>query len=375
MHAPLLDSRSRVMLIAPHPDDESLAAGVFLQKAVAAKASVRVIYGTDGDNNAWPQRFLERKWRLRDADRCRWGHRRRAEAINALRMLRVDPADVEFLSLPDQGISDLLIANGRATVAKIASLILAWQPTHLLLPSAMDTHPDHSSLAILIRLAIAEFLPLNHNLSELSYLVHGPSLAFTRSARQLSQTRLERNIKRRAIACHQTQVALSRRRFFAYANRPETFALAQRNAPIVFDGPIRSARRVGDALHIEVAFAMKPLRAEETALHLLGHDSTGNNIICFCATLPGRPSDIAMVDCAAREKSQFGRFKGDAFRAEIILPAGSFAAHRSLFIKLDRRVWFFDEAGWFEIPAEVPKPVVYHLNRTRSLSVTPLALR
>jgi LmbE family N-acetylglucosaminyl deacetylase len=43
MHAPLLDSRSRVMMIAPHPDDESLAAGVFLQKAVAAKASVRVI--------------------------------------------------------------------------------------------------------------------------------------------------------------------------------------------------------------------------------------------------------------------------------------------------------------------------------------------
>src|SRR5258705_414655 len=85
------------------------------------------------------------------------------------------------------------------------------------------------------------------------------------AARQLSQTRLERNIKRRAIACHRTQVALSRRRFFAYANRPETFALAQRHAPIVFDGPIRSARRVGDALHMEVAFTMKPLRAEETA--------------------------------------------------------------------------------------------------------------
>ena len=82
-----------------------------------------------------------------------------------------------------------------------------------------------------------------------------------------------------------------------------------------------------------------------------------------------------MVDCAAREKSQFGRYEGDAFRAEIILPAGSFAAHRSLFVKLDRRVWFFDEAGWFEIPAEVPKPVVHHRNRARSLSVTPLALR
>jgi hypothetical protein len=120
---------------------------------------------------------------------------------------------------------------------------------------------------------------------------------------------------------------------------------------------------------------MKPLRAEETALYLLGHNSTGNNIICFSATLPGRPSDIAMVECAAREKPQFGRYEGDAFRAEITLPAGSFAAHRSLFVKLDRRVWFFDEAGWFEIPAEVPRPVVHYLNRAPSLGVTKLALR
>ena len=51
MNLPLLTSRSRVMMFAPHPDDESLAAGIFLQRAVAAGANVRVIYATDGERN------------------------------------------------------------------------------------------------------------------------------------------------------------------------------------------------------------------------------------------------------------------------------------------------------------------------------------
>jgi LmbE family N-acetylglucosaminyl deacetylase len=52
------------MLIAAHPDDESLACSIVLQQAVGAGAAVRVIYATDGENNPWPQRAMERKWHL-----------------------------------------------------------------------------------------------------------------------------------------------------------------------------------------------------------------------------------------------------------------------------------------------------------------------
>ena len=90
MNLPLLSSRSRVMLFAPHPDDESLAAGIFLQRAVAAGAAVRVVYATDGERNCWPQRVLEGKMRIRENDRRRWGARRRAEALAALRTWALD---------------------------------------------------------------------------------------------------------------------------------------------------------------------------------------------------------------------------------------------------------------------------------------------
>ena len=73
MSAPMFTSDSRLMLIAPHPDDEALACGIILQHAVRADAPIRVVYATDGDDNPWPQRVLERKWRLNAADRKRWG--------------------------------------------------------------------------------------------------------------------------------------------------------------------------------------------------------------------------------------------------------------------------------------------------------------
>ena len=80
----------------------------------------------------------------------------------------------------------------RAAVAKpfasLADVIRAWGPTHLLVPSAADTHPDHSGLAVLLRIAFDNFLPRRHGIERLEYLVHGASESFAEAARGLPQT-------------------------------------------------------------------------------------------------------------------------------------------------------------------------------------------
>ena len=120
------------------------------------------------------------------------------------------------------------------------------------------------------------------------------------------------------------------------------------------DGPIRSFLRERGQLRLHVAFSLKPLRAEGTSLYLLGHDALGD-LRRLRATLPGHSARVDLIDCATGAIVCVGRYQGDAFSAESLLPMHSFSASRAVFVKLDRRVWFFDEAGWIEIASLIPQ--------------------
>src|SRR5207245_2682699 len=209
------------MLIAAHPDDESLACSIVLQRAVCAGAAIRVMYATDGENNPWPQRVLERKWRLNGTDRERWGKLRRAEALAALDVLGVGASRASFLALADQKLTELLMSGCRVTLKLLAAIVADWAPTDLLVPSISDTHPDHSALAVMLRLVWSEYLSAKGAMSAWSYVVHGRSSAFFDRAETIRQTTVEIAAKLRAISCHKTQLKLSRKRFFDHAGRSE----------------------------------------------------------------------------------------------------------------------------------------------------------
>jgi LmbE family N-acetylglucosaminyl deacetylase len=125
------DSNSRLLLIAPHPDDETLGCGVTLRQAVRIGAAIQVVYATDGENNPWPQRLINRKWFLDARDRKRRGRLRRIEALKALRVLGVSASNARFLGLPDQGLTNLLASDARSTINAFGKIIRDWCPTHL----------------------------------------------------------------------------------------------------------------------------------------------------------------------------------------------------------------------------------------------------
>jgi LmbE family N-acetylglucosaminyl deacetylase len=343
-----LDSDSRLMLIAPHPDDEALACSVILQRAVRAGAVLRVVYATDGDDNPWPQRVLERKWRINATDRKRWGKLRRSEALAALRVLGVDPRDAQFLALPDQGLTDLLRKDCRAAVERFAEIIRDWLPTHLLVPSISDTHPDHSALAVILRLALAEIF--EPDALVWSYAVHGKSAGFFGRAQPLRQSQIEAEKKLAAIHCHKSQIKLSRKRFLAYAARPERLLKLEEREATVAEGAIRSVTRKSDLLHLEVRLSPKLLRTGETALFILGSDSTGA-VHCLKTRLAVRSRRIDLYGCSSARRHASGQYRGNAFVGKFTIPLDAFSTEQALFVKLERRSLFFDEAGWLEIPA------------------------
>jgi LmbE family N-acetylglucosaminyl deacetylase len=212
----------RLMVIAPHPDDESLAAGGLIQRALARGAAVSIVYVTDGENNPWPQRVLERRIRIGDRQRRAWGARRRGEADAALRALGAENVSVHRLGWPDGGVTWKLLDDTEAMLAGMRALIEREWPTVLVLPDLVDRHPDHSAIHVLMEMV---FQSMSGTVQPacLGYLLHGRSRAGMprRAVFALNEGELAR--KREAIATHASQTALSGRRLLRFAAATESF--------------------------------------------------------------------------------------------------------------------------------------------------------
>lgn len=213
-----------LMVLAPHPDDESLAAGGLIQRALALGVPVSVVFISDGENNPWPQRALERRARIDDSARVAWGQRRRAEADTALRLLGVDAARVHRLGWPDGGVTWMLLDRLDAMLAALRALFEQERPTLLVLPDLRDSHPDHGALHLLVALVFAT-VPTLARPAFLAYLLHGHARIDQGRCTSLALTDAERARKRQAIEAHASQMLLSRRRFLRFAATSEVFTL------------------------------------------------------------------------------------------------------------------------------------------------------
>ncbi|MGA9423163.1 MAG: PIG-L family deacetylase [Rhodanobacteraceae bacterium] len=219
------DAGHRVLVFAPHPDDETIAAGTLIQSAMGAGAAVRVVFITDGDNNPWPQRWLERRWHIGAIERARWGERRRREALAAASILGIEAASVRFLGWPDQGLTDCLMRDGDAEES-LAAEIAGFSPTHVVLPTLSDRHPDHSALRVMLDLAM---LRGSATAMRLGYVLHGPALA---NATHVSASdTVSRARKHAALLTYETQISLSRSRLSRLAHREESFDVAEWRLP------------------------------------------------------------------------------------------------------------------------------------------------
>jgi hypothetical protein len=269
------------------------------------------------------------------------------EALAALRVLDIGPADIQFLALPDQGLTDLLLRDCNSALTRLAQVIDDWSPTDILAPSIFDIHPDHNAVAVMMRLIFADFL--TPGVSQWNYLVHGRSPAFFDRAAELSSSELETAKKREAIRCHRTQIKLSRQRFLRYAARPERFLRVDREVAVWCDGAVHSVSRTRDNLNVDLRFAAYPFRIQRNKFFILGRDSLGRTRTCQIR-LPSRSADLDVLDCATNRSIGIARYRGYPFAGEFTLPMYLFSPIHDLFIKVDRRSWFFDEAGWIEIP-------------------------
>jgi len=355
------DGSSRVLVLVPHPDDETLATAGLLQKAGAAGATVRVVFLTDGENNPWPQRLMERRWRIGQAERARWGRLRRREALAALGTLGVSRDDVVFLGLADQTLTEILLDTHRDAVTRLSEIIRRWRPSLLVSPSPRDLHPDHSAAAVLVHFALARLSRETPSFARVEYLVHTrPSRKRGPHALLLPLSSEQRARKRRAILCHASQLPLRPRSLLARARSTEAFLAApQRPSLSCEDHPVRKAVVRDGRLQLELVMRPGPGAFGRVTLYFVASNHGQDAAKLFTSLPDGRrfPRNrhrvVSLRDLATNSVVLTGQYRGDRRRGRLWLPHRTFARMDRVFVKLERRWGFFDEAGWRELPLRI----------------------
>jgi LmbE family N-acetylglucosaminyl deacetylase len=333
-----LAGSDRLLIVAPHPDDESIAAGGLLQVAKAAGAAVRVIVLTDGDNNPWPQRWVEKRWRIDAAARARWGSRRREEAVAALALLGIPLADVRFLALPDTGITDVLMRDDRDVADILRDEASSFAPTLLVAPALSDRHPDHSAAFILATRACEAAGQSFARI--LTFAVHGAAPQEGGALVNLSEA--QRIVKYDAIRAHATQMRLSDKRFLKFAQMQESYRWFAHPAQPDAQIPIRASIS-GTSLIVRIDAAKWGSSLRNHQLLIVAETDAGP---IRKAIMPLSES-AQIVDTVTRSSNGAADVRREHGEITITLPI--VRPLRSGYVKVARAkpaIWVFDRFGW-----------------------------
>ena len=122
----------KIVIVAPHMDDEALACGGLIAK-LPHRDRVHIIYATDGMKSPAP--IIPG----RDKISPDLGKNRMRESIEAMKILGVPAQNLHFLCLPEAQLKKHI-----STLRSLLSVaIRRIAPTHNFVPFRNDRHPDH----------------------------------------------------------------------------------------------------------------------------------------------------------------------------------------------------------------------------------------
>jgi len=171
----IVPSQTRLLVIAPHCDDETLGCAGTIQEVVAAGGQVMVITMTNGDGFTLAVEEQFHQLFLTSDDYIQSGYARQSEFLRALHRLSVDEKQSVFLGYPDRGLKALWIEHwdksqpyqsrytgkdhspyinsyqpntpyaGEAVMDDLEAIILDFKPNLIFSSHPADEHPDHAA--------------------------------------------------------------------------------------------------------------------------------------------------------------------------------------------------------------------------------------
>jgi LmbE family N-acetylglucosaminyl deacetylase len=135
----------RIIVFAPHPDDETLGCGGTIIKRITEGYEAIVVVMTDGrhalsnafgiQNNPSPEEMKQI---------------RAAETVTAMQILGVTKKNIIFLDFEDGKLTE----NCKQLMVKVTEILKEFQPVEVYFPQKKDCHPDHKTAGIVLEAAI-----------------------------------------------------------------------------------------------------------------------------------------------------------------------------------------------------------------------------
>jgi LmbE family N-acetylglucosaminyl deacetylase len=132
------------LVIAPHPDDETLGCGGMIATRAAEGRRVVVVVVTDG-------RALFRRFGVTAPSELDVSAMRKAETLRAVEILGANPRDVRFLDFENERLAEQRAEAGRRLEAILAEL----SPSEVYVTSPFEGHREHVLANELTRAACA----------------------------------------------------------------------------------------------------------------------------------------------------------------------------------------------------------------------------
>jgi len=194
----------RVLIMAPHPDDETIGCAGIIQKALAAGAEVNVVYLTNGDYNQASFIVYEKRLTFRTSEFIHMGEVRHQEAVKAMKLLGLDESRLVFLGYPDFGtfaifryfwqskrpyksmltrishvpykrnLSFGAPYNAESILADIKEVLKRYRPDKIFVSHPSDTNVDHRALYLFLQVALCDLKDQIPVPKVYPYLIHCP---------------------------------------------------------------------------------------------------------------------------------------------------------------------------------------------------------
>ncbi len=131
----------RAIVLAPHPDDETLGCGGTIRLLLKSKRAVKVIFLTSGDkaDPSHPASDIKH----REEYGTDYSLMREKEAVRALKVLGV--SDYEFLRFPDRELEIYY----KDALESLLEIVRTYMPDTIYSPSMIELNPDHRTTAAL----------------------------------------------------------------------------------------------------------------------------------------------------------------------------------------------------------------------------------